>query len=262
MTNEQKIYVGIAILALLGMFFGLDTKPSEQKIIEKSRANNFETIDVNSLIANAKETLSEGDRQYLTSLERIAGKADQDSAKLQVLEQLAGDWYRKGFKEISGFYAGKIAELTNTEEAWAITGSTYAAAINAGQLEPKVEEFAFNKAVQAFENAYSLNPNDLNHRINLAIMYAEHPIESNPMKGIQMLLEMNRQNPENTVLLYHLARLGMQTGQYEKAIGRIEKSLAIEPNEKRMVCLAADAYKALNNQEKYVQYNALCNTLN
>ena len=89
-------------------------------------------------------------------------------------------------------------------------------------------------------------------------MYIEQPQPDTPMKGIQLLLELNNKNPESVQVLYHLARFGIQTGQNEKAIARIEKGLSIEPDNKKLICLAAKAYRAVNQQEKFAFYDALC----
>lgn len=262
MSKIQWIYVAVTAILILGSYFGFETKPPEQKLVEKSRANSFESIDIGKLVRDQKGTLSENDQQYFSSLEALAAATPDDSSQIRIYEQLAGEWYRRGNKVISGHFAEKIANLDNTASRWSITGTTFGAALKS-DLEPNTEDYAFDHAVSAFENAVSLDPENLDHRVNLAIMYAEHPIEENPMKGIMMMLELNRQNPESVDILYHLARFGMQTGQYEKAIGRIEKALTIDPDNQKVICLAAKAYRAVNNNEKFAAMNAACeNKLN
>jgi cytochrome c-type biogenesis protein CcmH/NrfG len=261
MNQMQKIYIAVSIILVLGMFFGLDTKPSEQKLIEKSRANVFESIDIGKLIRDTKITLTASEQDYFSSLEVIAGSTTDDSSKIEVYQRLSSDWYRKGEGVIAGHFAEKLAEIDNDAERWSIVGTTFGAALNQ-ELEPRSGQYAFKKAIEAFENAISLDPDQLNHRLNRAILYAEHPQPDDPMKGIQLLLELNRQNPESIQVLYHLARFGMQTGQYEKAIGRIEKGLLIDPENIKLICLAAEAYKAINDQEKYAIYNAFCTNKN
>jgi predicted Zn-dependent protease len=118
---------------------------------------------------------------------------------------------------------------------------------------------ASSAAARCFESAISLNPGEIDYRINLAIVYAEVPPAENPMKGIQSLLELNRQHPENTSVLYHLARFGMRTGQYDKAKERLEKALSIEPGEKRVNCLMAELLKETGEVEKAEQYERVCN---
>jgi cytochrome c-type biogenesis protein CcmH/NrfG len=85
-----------------------------------------------------------------------------------------------------------------------------------------VKAFCNQRAVQAFENAISLNPDNASHRLNLALTYTEMPPEDNPMKGILLLRELQEQYPENTQVLNALGRLAIQTGQYARAVERLD----------------------------------------
>jgi len=73
------------------------------------------------------------------------------------------------------------------------------------------------------------------------------------MKGIQLLLELNRSNPENVSILYYLARFGMRTGQYEKARERLEKALSLDPAQRRLHCLMADLLLETHQSEVEIE---------
>jgi cytochrome c-type biogenesis protein CcmH/NrfG len=107
------------------------------------------------------------------------------------------------------------------------------------EKEEKVIEFCANRAIQAFENAISLDPSDITNKVNLAVCYAERPPQNNPMKGILMLIDLNKKHPENVPTLSTLGRLGIQTGQFEKAVARLELALQIEPKNIKVNCLLA-----------------------
>ncbi|HCA82270.1 MAG TPA: hypothetical protein DEP18_00670 [Flavobacteriales bacterium] len=47
-----------------------------------------------------------------------------------------------------------------------------------------------------------------------------------PMKGIKMLDKITELHPENTIAVGRLAEFSIQTGQYEKAVGRFEALVA------------------------------------
>jgi len=74
------------------------------------------------------------------------------------------------------------------------------------------------------------------------LIYVDHP-DQNPMQGIQMLLKLNENYPENVQVLNQLARLGIRTNQFEKAIQRLQKALTLEPNNNTSICLIAQAYE-------------------
>ncbi|MBK7605446.1 MAG: hypothetical protein IPI15_18140 [Saprospiraceae bacterium] len=63
------------------------------------------------------------------------------------------------------------------------------------------------KSSKAPESAISLDPKETNHRVNLATIYAESPPKDNPMKGIMMLLDMSKSEPENITVMNTLGEL-------------------------------------------------------
>ena len=123
----------------------------------------------------------------------------------------------------------KVAELENTEQAWSIAGTTMTLGLKNADQE-KIKKFCSKNAIKAFENAISMDPENVQHRTNLAICYAEYPSQDNPMQGIMMLLDLNKKHPDNVGVLITLARFGMQTGQFEKVQGRLQKVLSLEPD--------------------------------
>jgi tetratricopeptide (TPR) repeat protein len=239
------------------MYFGLDTKPKKQKAIEKSRVIAAESTDINALLEDAKAELSTDKSRLILSLEGNLSQTQTDSARVTVLKELSGNWYNLERADIAGFYAENVAEIENSDEAWSIAGSTYAIGVQRAK-EEKVKQFCFGRAVKAFENAISLNPSNATHKVNLAICYAENPLPENPMKGILMLRDLIEKEPENVLVLTTLGRFAIQTGQFEKAIERLQKAISIEPENTKANCLLAQAYQGLGDIERAENYAKYC----
>lgn len=257
MSKLQIYTVSAALLLFLTLLFGFNTKPGKQETIEKARALQAESTDINSLLAEAKANLSEREATTILLMEQGLGKASGDAAKIQELEQLSRQWFDLGYPEISGNYAERLAEISGTDEAWSICGSTYYIGLQRAKSE-KVRTYCHGRAVQAFQNAISINPENIAHQINLALCYTEIPPKDNPMKGILMLVDLNKKNPDNVPVLTQLGRLGIQTGQYAKAVQRLEKAVALDPDNTRAHCLLADAYRGLGNEVKEAESRAKC----
>ena len=240
LTKHHYIAIASALVLLGILLFGFDTKPEKQKLIEKSRAENFESTSIDLLLAKALEKLPAEDRLYFEKKMQIIG--NPDSASIDQLMELSGEWYQKNEYVMAGHYAEIIAEKQNSEEAWSIAGTTYAMGINAYDSE-KERAFSGEKAIQALQNAISLNPENLAHQVNLAVCYADFPPEDNPMKGIQMLLDINKEFPENASALFALGRLAIKTGQYDRAKIRLEKVVKLLPDNKKAYCLLVQVYE-------------------
>jgi uncharacterized protein HemY len=69
------------------------------------------------------------------------------------------------------------------------------------------------------------------------------------MKGVKMLLALNDTYPENSRILFHLGRLAIQTGQFEKAVTRLEKSLALDDSQPQIYCLLEKAYRETSKSD-------------
>jgi Flp pilus assembly protein TadD len=241
MNKQQLIVVASAIALFFTLYFGCDVKNREQKAIETNRVLAPVTLDIKDRIEHTLESLAAAQK---TDIQSLMGKSDKGDPS--VLKQLSGAWHNAGHDEIAAHYAEEVAKKENTDEAWSIAGANYYLGIQ--QTEDKdVRDFCRDKAVDAFQSAASLNPTKLEHRINLALCYTENPLQDNPMKGILMLRELDTQNPENASVNLQLARLAIRTGQFEKAVARLEKIMAKEPTNMKVICLLADAYDGAKN---------------
>jgi len=248
MTKLQLSVILSAIALFFALYFGCDTKPPEQEAIERSRSLAIESTDISTLRSEARKTLSPAAASNILVLEQQLEGITTDSNKVAALEELSSAWFSAGHPAIAGYYAEEIANITGTEEAWSIAGTTYA--IGAQRAEDtKVRSFSSNRAIQALENAISLNPQNTQHKVNLALVYAEDPPQDNPMRGVQMLLDLNQKEPENVFVLLALARLAIRTGQYERAATRLETILQQEPSNAQAICLLADVYQNLGRAE-------------
>ena len=78
------------------------------------------------------------------------------------------------------------------------------------------------------------------------------------MKGILMLRDLIEKEPENVLVLSTLGRFAIQTGQFEKAIERLEKAISLDPKNNKANCLLAQAYQGVGNAEKAAEYANIC----
>lgn len=257
-NREQAYYILGAIIVLALLLFGFDTKPSTQKTLEKSRVLNTPAFDIEGMRAEALKELQADQVHYAETLESQIRFAGSDSTKINLLMSLSGFWYRAGRPLLAGHYARQIAELKQDAESWSITGTTFATALSNPEIREDQKVIARDQAVAAFENAISLEPDSISHRINLALSYVEVPESEQPMKGIQMLASLAEKYPDSPLPSYHLASLAMRTGQTGRAQERIEQALSIDSSDVRIVCLAADIYTEASMPEKARHWAEAC----
>jgi len=257
MSNSQKIVLAIVSGLFLLLYLGFDTKPSTQKKIDEIRSLNATSTDINSLLLNARKNLRPEDAKGILVAESLLSEAKNTTDKTEAFKELSKAWYQVKQFALAGYYAKQVAENEDTADAWAIAGATFNTGMNR-ETKDNVKEYCKSEAIQSFENAISLNPDNVTYRANLAICYVERPAEDQPMEGIQQLLKLNKKHPDNVFVLYTLGRLGVQTSQFEKAKARLEKANKLEPDNIKVNCLLAQVYQKLGELDKAKTFQDIC----
>jgi len=254
MTRLQWIVVASSLVLFALLYYGFDTKPSQQKQIEASRELAKESTDVSILMRDVREQLDAPTLNSIRILEQQLELTSEDSLKVETYKQLSGLWYRSEQLAVAGYYAEEAAKVEDLEESWSIAGTTYAICTQQS-TDSKVRQYCTNRAFKAFENAISINPSNVQHKVNLALVHLE---TQNPMMGIQMLRNLNQENPDNVLVLMTLARQSIRTNQLERASERLLKVLEIEKGNKEAACLLTDIYTQLQQNDKIQTYKSIC----
>lgn len=241
MNKNQAIVLILAFGLLLGLYF-LPISPAEKT----GGASAMEATDKIALLHKANEKYTPEQLVEIRQLSDLVENEGVDSVRLEWLEKLSGAWYKVGEPALAGVYAQEIAELRNDEKSWAIAGTTYALGVRKHK-ENSTQLFCQKRAVEALENAISINPENVSYRINLALCYVDMPPKDNPMKGILMLRELASKYPNNVGVLTQLGGLAIQTGQYTKAIERLEQARKLSPKNPQVLSLLVGAYKGSGN---------------
>ena len=255
-THYSVLFAALALFLLL--YFGFDTKTDKQKMSEQSRSLQAESTSFETLEADAKEHLEASQLAQVADLEKQIGQANTDAARVSGLKTLSGLWYRFGQLPVAGGIAEQIAELENADTSWSVAGATFYSGL-VGSQDQIIRSYCATHAVKSFENAASLNPENPEHRINLALVYAENPPPDNPMQAVLMLRELEKKHPDNPAVYNALGRLAIKTGQWDKAIERLEKSWSLNKKNPNTPCLLVKAYEAKGNTIKAQEFASICN---
>ena len=260
MQRNQLLSLGFFLALFLVLYLGCDTKSKEHKLGEKSRVQNFERINIDRLLRDGRPALPVDAKTALMDMEQVLSRAETDSLKVKTMKSMASLWYANKQPLISGFYAEKIAEVETTAQAWNIAGTTYSLA--AKQLKDENERLhAIDKSREALENALSIDPASVDSKINLALTYVDAHLEDNPMKGNLMLVQLNKEQPENVPVLMQLGRLSLKTGQIDKAVARLTKVIELRPSFRQAHCLLAEVYQKKGDTGLAQKEQNICDTL-
>lgn len=258
MQKPQYLTLLAAALLFVGLYLGFDTKPAGQKKIEQSREISGEATTLSTLLETAVASLTLAQREQWAALDATAQAASDDKQKAEAIKRISAWWYQAGNLPVAGGFAEQVAQLENTDAAWSVAGGTFFNALSADQ-DPIQRKYCADHAVKAFESAASLAPDQVEHRVNLALVYAENPPPDNPMKAVLMLRDLETKYPDAAPVYNALGRLAIKTNQWQRAIERLEKARSLDKTNLNTPCLLAKAYKGAGNTEKANEYARICN---
>ena len=257
MSKLQISAIVAAAIMFLGLYFGFSTKPVKHQMVERSRAIQGESTSFETLLTNAKSKLPNEAKLELGKMEDALQNTGEGTARISMLKNLSGWWYRQGSPMVAGSFAEQVAEIEASDTAWSVSGATFFNALIAEQ-DPVLRDFCAQHAVKAFESAASLNPEKVEYRVNLALVYSENPPPDNPMQAVLMLRDLEQKYPENASVYNALGRLAIKTGQWQRAIDRLEKAWSLDKTNANTPCLLAKAYAGAGNQDKAAAFNKIC----
>ena len=144
----------------------------------------------------------------------------------------------------AAYYAMKRAEQTNTADDWTEAGERFL--LNAKYMgdQPRKADW-FSQSRTCFEKAVELAPEDLDIQVDLGVCLMEGStfMGTPPMEGIGILKSVEAKDPNNVKALINLGYFGIKSGQYEKAEGRFNQVIAIDPEYAEAYLYLADLHE-------------------
>lgn len=216
------------LLSLLGvaMIVGLYQLP--RVVVENESDASVESHDFTISTDDAKAMSALKEALKGANIEKSSNFADSlaryflkygllDSAEAVVNAMLLRD---------SSLYAKKIG-IQILYQTFERAASTEDASGKAGKLRPLIEE------------VLEQNPEDLSLKNKWAMTLVT---TETPMSGIQVLREIIGTNPNNREALINLGLLSIQSGQFDRAVGRFEKLIELDSTDFEAMLYLGVAY--------------------
>ncbi len=249
------ILVGTGLVLLLSLYIFGNTVPAKKvSTVAENTSHTEKAIDVEKLLAHAKERLSVPQIQKVTSLENIVVRGDVKNQQLSAYRQLAAFW-RDSIRlfEPYAYYTGEAAKLENSEKSLTFAAHLFLDNLKT-EREPAMQVWLANNSKVLFEKALEINPANDSSKIGLGACYIFAPISDNPMEGIGPIRAIAEKDPNNMYAQFILGLGGIKSGQFDKAIERFAKVVAKEPNNLEAAINMAEAYDRKGDKENAVKW--------
>ncbi len=264
MPKKQLIFA-IAGLALVVLLFIFGNTDAPNRKVEAPVAKAVKSFDILRFIGEETKHLSASQLINLSELENSVTRGDVNSQLITANTQLANFWKDsvKSFEPYA-YYLSEAAKLDKSEK-----NLTFAAQLILDNLRAEQDEAKLNwktaQAVALFEKAIELNPTNDDLKVGLGSCYifgkgrVGGPEET--MKGIQQLLSVVRKDSNNMKAQMMLGVGGYVSGQYDKAIERLQKVIKAQPDNIEAIAFLADAYAAKGDKAEAIKWYTISKRL-
>ncbi len=263
--SKKQLIIAIAGVVLVALLFIFGNTVAPKSKVQAPVAKAVKSFDILQFIEEEKKHLSASQLINLSKLENSVTRGDVNSQLITANTQLGNFWKDsvKSFEPYA-YYLSEAAKLDKSEK-----NLTFAAQLILDNLRAEQDEAKLNwktaTAVALFEKALELNPDNDDLKVGLGSCYifgkgrAGGPEET--MKGIQQLLSVVRKDSNNMKAQMMLGVGGYVSGQYDKAIERLQKVIKAQPDNIEAIAFLADAYAAKGDKAEAIKWYTISKRL-
>lgn len=208
-----------------------------------------------SIVAGSRMQLPKTAADSVKTIENELTAIRDSSQMAAVFTRLSGVWKRNHMPHPAAHYLAKAAKLENSEKKLTFAGQIFLRLMEE-EHSPSMQAWEAGEAVSCLEQSLKLDPDNEEAKLALATGYIQGTGE--PMRGVQILLAITREKPDDVPANMLLGRMSIQSGQLDKAIARFETVLKVEPENKEALYFLAQAYEGKGNKVKAIEMLEKC----
>lgn len=253
MKKNQLILLGSGALLFCLIYFLGNTVPPKDP--NKAQAPPTpESVDFQQILKTSKEQLNPSQLGYLSQLEAAVVKGDLSDQQARVYRKLASFWKDSAHLLLPfSYYSGMAAKLENSEKSLTFAAHNFLEGLRR-QSDLPLKKWMATEAKELFEKALTINPENDSTKVGLGSCYLFGQISENPLTGIQLIREVADRNPRNPYAQLMLGIGGLESGQFDKAIERFNKVLAVDPNQLEAILGLAECYERKGDKANAVKW--------
>ncbi len=259
MRAAHYITLAVAITLIALLYWGGNTVPPAKKqgaAMQPTAGamtqgpNTMKPASFDSIVTASRRQLPKTVADTVLTIENELTAMHDSSRMASVFIRLSRVWERSGVNTVAAYYIAKAAKLENSEKKLTFAGRNFLQLMENGG-SPSVLAWEAQEAVSCLEQSLKIAPDNEDTKLGLATGYIEGTGE--PMRGVQILLGITREKPDDIPANLLLGRMSIQSGQFDKAVGRFETILKQEPENKEALYYLATAYEGKGDKKKAIE---------
>lgn len=269
MRKIHYISLGAAIGVIALLYWGVNTIPpakapaaassSQQPHDEAMHAQeSVAPASTDSIITASRKALPAHAQKEIAANEAKLKALTDSAAMVPLLEEQSKLWQEHKMFPMAGILRSRAAYLAHSEKKLNFAGQFFMELLR-HEENPSVQMWEAQQAIDCFNGALAINPENDTTKLALASGYIDGTREV--MKGVGILREIVSKKPDHIPANLVLGRMSIQSGQFDKAIGRFETVLKLEPENREALYFLAEAYKGMGNTKKAKELFEQCKKL-
>ncbi len=222
----------------------IDIEKNTSSVKEQHHEHGF---SFEKYLQDAKSHLSD---EKLILINQLEAQLDQSTDKSDLYDKLIAQWKSIGDSYLVAFYLMKKCDKECLEDDYTTIGGVLEMAYQQS-TDTLHKHIIADEIISVYSNASNASPNSNDLKTRLASAYVNYTAST--MKGVQLLLEVTRSEESHLEANTMLGRLAIVSGQYDKAIDRLERIKTSYPNSVEIHLYLAEAYEKSNNLTKAVE---------
>ena len=262
MKAAHYITIAVATTLIALLYWGGNTIPPKKKHDHGPAAqggmaqpNTMKPASLDSLIAASKKLLPKTAADTVKTIENELAAIGDSSRMAAVFIRLAGVYERGGANALAAFYTGKAGKLDKSAKTLTFAGQLFLGFAES-ESSPSVRQWEAEQTMALLEQSEALDANNEDTKLALATAYIE--MSGEPMKGVGILRGIVAEKPNDVPANMLLGRMSIQSGQFEKAVGRFETVLKQEPGNSEAMYFLAQAYEGAGDKQKAIALLIKC----
>ena len=215
-------------------------------VVENDQQMAGSTAPVPAMEGGGHSMVGEELRQSIHSLKTRYLALPENEKSAIFADSLAELYTQAGQFDSAAWFAGQAASFFNSKESLVKAGNSYYEAYTFAMIADKRGEMA-DKTRHFLGKVLEMEPENLEAKTKIAMTYLSSEA---PMQGILMLREVLEQDPKNELALFNMGMLSIQSGQYERAAGHLEKLVSLYPGHLQGQLLLGVAYMNAGQKDK------------
>jgi tetratricopeptide (TPR) repeat protein len=262
LKKPQFITIAVAALLVAGIYLGAKTTPKKKPVAENSnhspaerQAHNETTFSIDTFLTLAKRQLTADQVLRISALENSISRGAVKDQQIDVYHKLARFYYDTANAfEPYAWYTAEAARLENSEK-----NLTFAARLFLDKVMSDVDQqrrfWMASQSKDLFERSLIINPANDSAKVGIGACNLFGNISANPMQdGMMKIREVADRDSLNIYAQEMMAQASLMSGQYDKAVNRLEIVARHKQGDANVLLMLADVNEQKGNKKEAIDW--------